>query len=56
MLHIHRKELEDTIEYLEASLMEMEMEMKSCDKTGTKKKTIGKGFTEEEKRFKNETK
>ena len=40
MLHVCRKELEDTIEYLEASLMEMER--KSCDETGTKKKLLGK--------------
>ena len=42
MLHIRRKELEDTIEYLEAS--SMEMEMKSCDETGTKKKLLGKAL------------
>ena len=42
MLHICRKELEDMIEYLEASSMEMEMKMKSCDETGTKKKLLGK--------------
>ena len=40
MLHICQKELEDTIEYLEAS--SMELEMKSCDETGTKKNLLGK--------------
>ena len=39
MLHIPQKELEDTIEYLEVS--SMELEMKICDKTGTKKKLLG---------------
>ena len=35
MLHVCRKELEDTIKYLEASAMELEI--KSLDETGTKK-------------------
>ena len=47
MLHIRQKELEDTIEYLEAS--SMEMEMKSCDKTGTKKKLLGKALLKKKK-------
>ena len=42
MLHIHQKELEDTIEYIEAS--SMELEIKSLDKTGTKKKLLGKAL------------
>ena len=42
MLHLCQKELEDTIEYFEAS--SMEMEMKSCDKTGPKKKVLGKAL------------
>ena len=50
MLHVHRKELEDTIEYLEAS--SMEMEMKSCDKTGTKKKLLGKALLKKKKDLK----
>ena len=50
MLHVHQKELEDTIEYLEASLMEMEM--KSCDKTGTKKKVLGKALLKKKKDLK----
>ena len=52
MLHVRGKELEDTIEYLETSLMEMEM--KSCDETGAKKKLLGKALLK--KRPKNETK
>ena len=35
MLHIHQKEPEDTIEYLEVS--SMELEIKSINETGTKK-------------------
>ena len=50
MLHVCRKELEDTIEYLEASLMEMEM--KSCDETGTKKKLLGKALLKKKKDLK----
>ena len=50
MLHICRKELEDTIEYLEAS--SMELEMKSCDETGTKKKLLGKPLLKNKKDFK----
>ena len=50
MLHVHRKELEDTIEYLKAS--SMEMEMKSCDKTGTKKKLLGKALLKKKKDLK----
>ena len=50
MLHVCRKELEDTIEYLEAS--SMEMEMKSCDKTGTKKKLLGKALLKKKKDLK----
>ena len=50
MLHICRKELEDTIEYLEAS--SMEMEMKSCDETGTKKKLLGKALLKKKKDLK----
>ena len=53
MLHVRRKELEDTIEYLEA--LSMEMEMKSCDETGTKKKLLRKAL-QKKKRPKNETK
>ena len=47
MLQIHQKELEDTIEYLEASTMELEM--KSCDETGTKKKLLGKALLKKKK-------
>ena len=57
MLHIRQKELEDTIEYLEAS--SMEMEMKSCDETGTKKKLLGKALLKKKTDLKmrqNETK
>ena len=50
MLHVRRKELEDTIEYLEAS--SMEMEMKSCDETGTKKKLLGKALLKKKKDLK----
>ena len=50
MLQICQKELEDTIEYLEAS--SMEMEMKSCDKTGTKKKLLGKALLKKKKDLK----
>ena len=50
MLHIRQKELEDTIEYLEAS--SMEMEMKSCDETGTKKKLLGKALLKKKKDLK----
>ena len=50
MLHIRRKELDDTIEYLEVS--SMEMEMKSCDKTGTKKKLLGKVLLKKKKDLK----
>ena len=50
MLHVRRKELEDTIEYLEAS--SMEMEMKSCDETGTKKKLLGKALQKKKKDLK----
>ena len=50
MLHVPQKELEDTIEYLE--VLSMEMEMKSCDKTGTKKKLLGKALLKKEKDLK----
>ena len=50
MLHVRRKELEDTIEYLEAS--SMEMEMKSCDETGTKKKLLSKALLKKKKDLK----
>ena len=50
LLHIHRKELEDTIEYLEVS--SMELEMKICDKTGTKKKLLGKALLKKTKDLK----
>ena len=50
MLHICRKELEDTIEYLEAS--SMELEIKSLDKTGTKKKLLGKALLKKKKDLK----
>ena len=50
MLHVHQKGLEDTIEYLEAS--SMEMEMKSCDETGTKKKILGKALLKKKKDLK----
>ena len=50
MLHVCRKELEDTIEYSEAS--SMEMEMKSCDETGTKKKLLGKALLKKKKDLK----
>ena len=38
MLHVHQKELEDTIKYLEGSAMELEV--KSLDETGTKKQLL----------------
>ena len=38
MLHVHRKELEDTIKYLDRSAMELEI--KSLDGTGTKKQLL----------------
>ena len=47
MLHVCQKELEDTIEYLEAS--SMELEIKSLDKTGTKKKRLGKALLKKKK-------
>ena len=47
MLHVHQKELEDTIEYLEGS--SMELEMKICDETGTKKKLLGKALQKKTK-------
>ena len=50
MLHICRKELEDTIEYLEVS--SMELEMKICDETGTKKKLLGKALQKKTKDLK----
>ena len=50
MLHVHRKELEDTVEYLEAS--SMELEMKICDETGTKKKLLGKAILKKTKDLK----
>ena len=50
MLHVCQKELEDTIEYLEVS--SMELEMKSCDKTGTKKKQLGKALLKKNKDLK----
>ena len=49
MLHVRQKELEDTIEYLEAS--SMELEMKICDKTGTKEKLLGKVLLKKKKDF-----
>ena len=54
MLHVCQKELEDTIEYLEAS--SMELEIKSLDETGTKKKILGKALLKKKKRLKNKTK
>ena len=48
MLHVRRKELEDTIEFSEAS----SMEMKSCDETGTKKKLLGKALLKKKKDLK----
>ena len=50
MLHIHQKELEDTIEYLEVS--SMELEIKSIDETGTKKKFLGKPLLKKKKDLK----
>ena len=50
MIHIYQKELEDTIEYLEAS--SMEMGMKSCDRTRTKKKLLGKALLKKKKDLK----
>ena len=50
MLHIRRKELEDTIEYLEAS--SMEMEMKSCDETSTEKIILRKALLKKKKDLK----
>ena len=50
MLHIHRKELEDTIEFLEVS--SMELEIKSLDETGTKKKLLEKAVLKKKKDFK----
>ena len=50
MLHVRRKELDDTIEYLKAS--SMEMEMKSCDETGTKKKLLSKALLKKKKDLK----
>ena len=47
MLHVRRKELEDTIEYFEAS--SMELEIKSLDETGTKKKLLGKALLKKKK-------
>ena len=47
MLHVRRKELEDTIEYFEASFMELEI--KSLDETGTKKKLLGKALLKKKK-------
>ena len=54
MLHIHQKELEDTMEYIEAS--SMELEIKSLDETGTKKTLLGKALLKKKKDLKNETK
>ena len=50
MLHVRRKDLEDTIEYSEAS--SMELEMKLCDETGTKKKLLGKALLKKTKDLK----
>ena len=50
MLHICQKELEDTIEYLEAS--SMELEIKSLDETGTRKKLLGKALQKKKKDLK----
>ena len=50
MLHVRQKELEDTIEYLEVS--SMELEMKICDETGTKKKLLGKALLKKTKDLK----
>ena len=47
MLHVHQKELEDTVEYLEFS--SMELEIKNCDETGTKKKLLGKASMKKKK-------
>ena len=50
MLHVCRKELEDTVEYLEASSMELEVII--CDETGTKKKLLGKALQKKTKDLK----
>ena len=50
MLHVHRKELEDTIEYLKAS--SMELEIKICGETGTKKNLLGKALQKKTKDLK----
>ena len=50
MLHVHRKELEDTIEYLKAS--SMELKMKICDETEAKKNLLGKALQKKTKDLK----
>ena len=50
MLHVHQKELEDTIEFLEAS--SMELEIKGLDETGTKKRLLGKALLKKKKDLK----
>ena len=49
MLHICRKELEDTIE-----VSSMELEIKCLDETGTKKKLLEKAVLEKKKYLKTE--
>ena len=53
MLYAHRKELEDTIKDLEGSAMELEI--KSLDKTGTKKELLEKVVLKKEERFRCKT-
>ena len=50
MLHVCQKEIEDTIEYLEAS--SMELEIKGIDETGTKKKLLGKALLKKKEELK----
>ena len=50
MLHVCQKGLEDTIEYLEAS--SMELEIKSVGETGLKKKLLGKALLKKKNDFK----
>ena len=45
--HLSKRALEDTIEYLEVS--SMELEIKSVDETGTKKKLLGKALLKKKK-------
>ena len=46
-MSVEKNYLEDTIEYLEASCMELEI--KSLDETGTKKKLLGKVLLKKKK-------